>query len=63
MVHVRLTLWFTVLKPATTGALPKLMAGVVIWQSLLTVRVTVTVWLPLPVSRPMQMAPSPIPAQ
>ncbi|MNE48982.1 hypothetical protein D3C80_1434740 [compost metagenome] len=63
MVHARLTLWLTVANPATTGALPKLMLGVVIWQSLLTVRVTSRVWVPPPMSRPRQPVPMPIPAQ
>ncbi|MNI93801.1 hypothetical protein D3C73_1518010 [compost metagenome] len=63
MVQERFTLWFTVPNPATTGALPKLMVGVVIWQSLLTVRVTVRVWFPAPVSRPRHRLPRPMPEQ
>ena len=63
LVQDRLTLWFTVPNPATTGALPKLMLGVVIWQSLVTVRLTTMLWLPLPMSRPRQILPIPMPEQ
>ncbi|MNF04545.1 hypothetical protein D3C80_2040880 [compost metagenome] len=63
MVQVRLTPWFTVANPDTTGALPKLMVGVVIWQSLLTVRLTVSGWVPELLSRPMHKPPMPMPSQ
>ncbi|MOA06943.1 hypothetical protein D3C78_1266110 [compost metagenome] len=63
LVHDTLRLWLTVPNPATTGALAKLMLGVVIWQSLVTVMLTYNVWLPELMSRPAQNPPMPIPAQ
>ena len=53
----------TAVNPLTTGALPKLIFGAVIWQSLVTVMLTVRLAVPLPVSRPRQMPPTPIPEQ
>ncbi|MNC56359.1 hypothetical protein D3C75_1059500 [compost metagenome] len=55
--------WLTVPNPATTGALAKLMLGVVIWQSLVTVRLTFKSWLPEPMSRPRHIPNAPIPEQ
>lgn len=47
----------------TTGALPKAMFGAVIVQSLATVRLTVSVVVPLLMSRPRQSPPTPMPEQ
>ncbi|MNJ76196.1 hypothetical protein D3C77_734220 [compost metagenome] len=63
MVHDTFMLWLTVPNPATTGALAKLMSGVVIWQSLVTVRLTFKSWLPEPMSRPRHIPNAPIPEQ
>ncbi|MNF02951.1 hypothetical protein D3C80_2021830 [compost metagenome] len=57
------TLPLTVPKPATTGALPKLMFGVVIWQSLVTVRLIVRFIVPSSFCRPRQRFPTPMPQQ
>ncbi|MCY1449444.1 hypothetical protein D3C76_1314710 [compost metagenome] len=58
-----MTLLLTVLKPPTTGALPKLMLGLVIWQSLVTVRLTVRLVVPVRFCRPRQILPTPMPQQ
>ncbi|MNH48386.1 hypothetical protein D3C79_1122080 [compost metagenome] len=50
-------------KALTTGALPKLMFGAVMVQSLATVRVTVMLVVPLLISRPRQTLPAPMPEQ
>ncbi|MNN90432.1 hypothetical protein D3C81_2083800 [compost metagenome] len=50
-------------KALTTGALPKAMFGAVMVQSLATVRVIVNVAVPLPMSRPRQIPPTPMPEQ
>lgn len=53
----------TVAKALITGALPKLMFGAVIRQSLDTVMFTVRLWVPLPMSRPRQIPRAPMPEQ
>jgi len=64
LVQVRLMVWpVTGANPLTTGALPNAMLGVVMVQSLETVRLTVKVVVPLLMSRPRQTAPIPIPEQ